>query len=242
MSVQSNIWVIIPAAGIGQRMGGSRPKQYLELLNRPVLSHALYRFAQLPGVRAVTVALHQQDSYWPTIDKPGNLRLQTVAGGSERCHSVYNALLSLSEADNNDWVLVHDAARPCIQLADIFKLLQAVQDSPVGGLLALPLTDTVKKAGADGDVESTLERTSLWRAQTPQMFRYGLLKSALEQALANARLVTDEAQAVELAGYRPRLVAGSPDNIKITAPGDLRLAELYLRMQAEALIGQAGAT
>jgi 2-C-methyl-D-erythritol 4-phosphate cytidylyltransferase len=235
----TSIWVIIPAAGIGQRMGGSRPKQYLELLNRPVLSHALFRLAQLPDVRSVTVALHQQDHYWPGIDKPENLKLHTVAGGNERCHSVYNAILSLAgQAQDSDWVLVHDAARPCVRVADIVKLLQALQDNPVGGLLALPLTDTVKKAGADGSVEATLQRDTLWRAQTPQIFRYALLKSALEQSLANALLVTDEAQAVEFAGHRPRLVAGSADNIKITAPGDLRLAELYLRMQAEALMEQ----
>src|SRR5688572_23108543 len=134
-----DIWVVIPAAGIGQRMGGAKPKQYLELLNRPVLSHALYRLAQLPGVRSVTVALHQQDHYWSGIDKPKNLQLHTVAGGSERCHSVYNAVLSLAPlARDDDWVLVHDAARPCVQVADIMKLLNALQDNPVGGLLALP--------------------------------------------------------------------------------------------------------
>jgi 2-C-methyl-D-erythritol 4-phosphate cytidylyltransferase len=235
----SNIWIVIPAAGIGQRMGGSRPKQYLELLNRPVLSHALYRLAQLPDIRSVTVALHPQDHYWPGINKPRNLQLHTVAGGSERCHSVYNAILSLaSQAQDDDWVLVHDAARPCVQVADILKLLQVLQGNPVGGLLALPLTDTVKQSDADGIVQKTLERSALWRAQTPQIFRYALLRSALEKAMASALLVTDEAQAVELAGHRPRLVAGSADNIKITAPGDLRLAELYLRMQAEALMEQ----
>jgi 2-C-methyl-D-erythritol 4-phosphate cytidylyltransferase len=229
----SRHWVIVPAAGIGRRMQSERPKQYLELVGMPVLSHVLHRLAQLPRVDALVVALHPEDRYWDAINKPLHARLKTVAGGAERCHSVYNALDSLDgEAQEQDWVLVHDAARPCVRMSDVLRLLRDIGRHPAGGLLALPLNDTVKRADAALQAETTVDRSGLWRAQTPQVFRYGALKSALASALAGNRLVTDESQAMELAGHRPLLVAGSADNIKITDMQDMKLAELYLQLQS----------
>jgi 2-C-methyl-D-erythritol 4-phosphate cytidylyltransferase len=226
-------WVIVPAAGIGRRMGGERPKQYLELAGLPVLAHVLHRFARLSGVAALVVALHPEDQYWDSLKKPPHLKLRTVDGGAERCHSVYNALTALTDqADDQDWVLVHDAARPCIRITDVSRLLRDIEQHPAGGLLALPMADTVKRADVAAQVEATLDRSLLWRAQTPQIFRYGPLKSALQRALAENRVVTDESQAMELAGHRPLLVAGSVDNIKITDMQDMKLAELYLQLQA----------
>jgi 2-C-methyl-D-erythritol 4-phosphate cytidylyltransferase len=226
-------WVIVPAAGAGRRMGSERPKQYLELAGMPVLSHVLQRFAGLPQLAAIMIALSPEDRYWNSIAKPPHARLQTLAGGAERCHSVWNALDALKgEAHERDWVLVHDAARPCVRMADVLRLLQDIERHPAGGLLALPLTDTVKRGDPAIQVEATLDRSGLWRAQTPQVFRYGALRDALGRALAENRIVTDESQAMELAGHRPLLVAGSADNIKITDMQDMRLAELYLQLQA----------
>jgi 2-C-methyl-D-erythritol 4-phosphate cytidylyltransferase len=226
-------WVIVPAAGVGRRMGSERPKQYLELAGMPVLSHVLQRFAGLPQLTAIMVALSPEDRYWNPIAKPLHVRLETVAGGAERCHSVWNALGALKgEARERDWVLVHDAARPCVRMADVLRLLRDIEQHPAGGLLALPLTDTVKRGDRAMQVEATLDRSGLWRAQTPQVFRYGALRDALERALAENHIVTDESQAMELAGHRPLLVAGSADNIKITDMQDMRLAELYLQLQA----------
>ncbi|HEY3486689.1 MAG TPA: 2-C-methyl-D-erythritol 4-phosphate cytidylyltransferase [Gammaproteobacteria bacterium] len=227
-------WVVIPAAGVGRRMQSERPKQYLELLGRPLLSHVLQRFAQLPGLGSIVVALHPADRYWQEIFKPPGLNIQTVHGGAERCHSVYNALVALTgQAQENDWVLVHDAARPCIRISDVQRLMQRIERHQAGGLLALPLTDTVKQADAGGQSEATLDRERLWRAQTPQVFRYGLLKKALHLALEQNIFVTDEAQAMEIVRYRPLLVAGSADNIKITGMQDMKIAELFLQLQAQ---------
>ncbi len=226
-------WVIVPAAGIGKRMSSERPKQYLELAGMPVLSHVLHRFARLPEVAALVVALHPEDRYWDSLVKPMHLKLQTVAGGAERCHSVYNALTALAgQADDQDWVLVHDAARPCVRIADVLRLLQDIAQHPAGGLLGLQVTDTVKRMDETW-VEATLDRSGLWRAQTPQVFRYGLLKAALARVLKQGLTVTDESQAMELAGHRPLLVAGSADNIKITNMQDMKLAEFYLQLQAQ---------
>jgi 2-C-methyl-D-erythritol 4-phosphate cytidylyltransferase len=153
-----------------------------------------------------------------------------VAGGDERCHSVLNAVHHLRGfADKHDWVLVHDAARPCVRTNDVIALLETLAKDACGGLLGVPVADTMKLLGADGRVVGTVDRQVLWHAQTPQMFRLGLLQSALEKAIAQDRLVTDEASAMEMAGYRPCMVRGHADNIKITVPSDLALAEFYLQ-------------
>jgi 2-C-methyl-D-erythritol 4-phosphate cytidylyltransferase len=227
-------FAVIPAAGVGTRMRSDTPKQYLALRGRPVIQHVVERFRRHPAIAGVVVALAADDRRWGSLRFGGVARLETVVGGAERCHSVLAALDVLSQqADPMDWVLVHDAARPCLRGSDVDRLIEALADDPVGGLLALPVRDTMKRAAPDGSVAETVDRIGLWHALTPQMFRLDALRSALQAALARDILVTDEAQAMELAGMQPRLIEGSPDNIKITRPEDLDLAELYLRHQGE---------
>ena len=226
-------WAVIPAAGAGRRMGGPIPKQYLQLQGRTVLDHAIGRLLSVGRIRGVRVALSSQDEHWQESRFAADARVVRVAGGVERCHSVRNALhdLATGPAAATDWVLVHDAARPCVRPEDIERLMDRLDGHPVGGLLASPIHDTVKQVDEGNRVRATLPRESLWRAFTPQMFRIGVLLDALEQALSAGRLVTDEAGAMELAGLAPLLVEGSPDNIKITRPGDLALAGFLLRQQ-----------
>lgn len=226
---EQNYWVVIPAAGVGKRMQADRPKQYLPLAGRTVIEHTLSRFAELPQIRGIVVALSEGDPYWPDLNINSRAPLFTIDGGEERCHSVLNALQRLSvEASDDDWVLVHDAARPCLRPDDVLKLIDTLAGDPVGGLLGLPMADTVKRVDDDGRVEATVPREALWRALTPQMFRLGPLRDALQQALAEGFLVTDEASAIEHAGLAPRMVEGHGDNIKVTRPEDLQLAALYL--------------
>jgi 2-C-methyl-D-erythritol 4-phosphate cytidylyltransferase len=223
---------VIPAAGVGKRMQADRPKQYLELHGRTVLEHTLSRFLDHPRISRVVVAVSDGDPYWQALGL-SHPKLQVASGGEERCHSVLNALSLLSnQASANDWVLVHDAARPCLRPGDLAHLLDALADHPVGGLLGLPVADTMKRTAADDTVVETVPREHLWRALTPQMFHFAELYSALDTALSNHQLVTDEASAMELAGKAPKMVEGHGDNIKITRPQDLRLAELFLAEQS----------
>ncbi|MBI2799067.1 MAG: 2-C-methyl-D-erythritol 4-phosphate cytidylyltransferase [Gammaproteobacteria bacterium] len=228
-SALSRVWAVIPAAGKGSRMGGDTPKQYLPLLGRTVIEHTVERLANHPRVAGVVLVLAADDAWWRTIAP--NLPVQTTLGGVERCHSVLNGLYALTAAHANDWILVHDAARPCLRATDIDRLLDELQDSPCGGLLALPVRDTLKRCTDNGAIEATVDRARLWHALTPQMFRLGALQAALEHALTMGLLVTDEAQAIEFAGGIPRVVEGSGDNLKITRPEDLKLAELFLLAQ-----------
>lgn len=211
-------------------MGGTIPKQYLRLHGRTVVAHAVARLAALPGMQGVLVAVAEDDPFWPDQAAGLPASVQRVAGGAERCHSVLNALDHLADrADPADWVLVHDAARPCVGPADLERLVTAVRDHPAGGLLAQRIHDTVKRSAVDADeVMETVDRTGLWRAQTPQMFRLGMLHAALGDALEAGALVTDESSAMERAGHRPLLVEGGAGNIKITRPEDLDLAEFFL--------------
>jgi len=227
-----NHWAVIPAAGVGKRMRSDTPKQYLPLGDKPVIVHTIERLAAHSKIKGLVVAVSEDDGYWPdleyTIDKP----LWRAPGGVERCHSVLNALHVLSShADDNDWVLVHDAARPCVRADDISLLIDAIDDDAIGGLLAIPVRDTMKRSTNENTVVDTLDRSCLWHALTPQMFRLGQLRDALAQALENESLVTDESSAMELAQYKPVLVEGHGDNIKITRPEDLMLAEFYLQQQ-----------
>ncbi|MCB1877581.1 MAG: 2-C-methyl-D-erythritol 4-phosphate cytidylyltransferase [Chromatiales bacterium] len=223
-------WAVIPAAGIGARMGVDRPKQYLTLAGRTVLEHSIGPLLAHPAIAAAVVAIRQDDPWWPTLTLRNDARVHTCAGGTERADSVRNALRHLLErgAHNDDWVLVHDAARPCLLAEDLERLIETLKDEHIGGLLAVPVTDTVKRAAGDGRVETTLPRTGLWRAATPQMFRFGPLVHALEVATAEGLLVTDESMAMEHMGHRPLLVASSARNLKITHPSDLPIAERYL--------------
>lgn len=224
-------WVIIPAAGKGTRMQAELPKQYLQLLDRTVLEHTLSCFAPHPKIAGVMLALASDDIRWPTL-RVKSATIRTTVGGPERCHSVLNALIALApDAARHDWVLVHDAARPCLRRTDIDRMIETLHDGRDGGILATPVRDTLKRCSAAGAIEQTIDRTSLWHALTPQMFRYASLRGALETALARGVLVTDEAQAIELTGAALRVVEGHADNLKITRPEDLVLAELYLRAQ-----------
>ncbi len=221
-------FVVVPAAGVGKRMGASIPKQYLELAGRPVLQHTLERLLAVREVRHVMVALAADDDRWPQLPVASHPRVLTTIGGVERADSVLAGLRSLEEiALEDDWVLVHDAARPCLRTGDVVRLLERLAEDPVGGILALPSVDTLKQV-EEGAIQQTLDRRRIWRALTPQMFRYGLLCDALERALNAGQVITDEANAMEYAGFRPKIVEGSPDNIKITRPEDLPLAEFYL--------------
>jgi 2-C-methyl-D-erythritol 4-phosphate cytidylyltransferase len=222
-------WALVPAAGVGRRMGGEVPKQYLELLGKRVIDHTLQRLLDHPLIAAAYVALSPDDGYWEACDYAADPRVVRVAGGEERCHSVLNLLHALQAvAGADDWVLVHDAARPCLSADDLDHLIETLAEHPVGGLLGIPVQDTLKRVSAQGEVAGTVPRADLWQAYTPQMFRFGLLTGALEAALQKGERVTDEASAVEQAGYRPQMVEGHAGNLKITRPADLALAAFYL--------------
>ncbi|MGM0413024.1 MAG: 2-C-methyl-D-erythritol 4-phosphate cytidylyltransferase [Pseudomonadota bacterium] len=227
-------WAVIPAAGAGRRMGSATPKQYLEIHGRAVLHHTVARLAAQPGLRGIVVAVDAADEHFDTLaaDLPGPVH--RVTGGAERADSVLAALDHLAgHAAADEWVLVHDAARPCLRGEDLDRLLTTLAGEAVGGLLGVPVVDTVKHADPGGVVDATVDRRGLWRALTPQMFRLGLLREALTAALAAGVPVTDEASAVEWAGHRPHMVEGAADNVKITRPEDLALAALYLDHQTE---------
>lgn len=217
-------WVVIPAAGVGSRMQADRPKQYLKLGQRSLIEHTLDCFLDQPGLLGLVVCLSPEDGWWLQLPCAVDPRITRTDGGRERADSVLNGLHRLAElgAAADDWVLVHDAARPNLAESDLLKLLAQLQDDPVGGLLAVPVRDTLKLADADGRVSSTPDRSLYWQAYTPQMFRLGALCSALGDALAAGAVITDESSAMEWAGHRPRLVEGRADNIKITRPEDLR--------------------
>ena len=224
--------VLIPAAGSGSRMGVEPPKQYLPLLGKPLIWHTLHVFAECSRISAITVALGADDQLWGGHDWSAfGDKVQVLhCGGESRSATVLNGLRALkNQIGTEDWVLVHDAARPGLTAGLLDRLLDTLTDDPVGGLLALPVADTMKRADADGRVASTEPREALWQAQTPQMFRYGLLCRALQQAQSSP---TDEAQAVEALGLRPKLVSGELCNLKITYPQDLELIAAILAAQA----------
>jgi 2-C-methyl-D-erythritol 4-phosphate cytidylyltransferase len=210
-------------------MGSETPKQYLELHGRPVIDHTLQRLIAHPQIARIYVALSPNDGWWDNTASARHPKTVRTNGGAERCYSVLNALNLLQQtAEEDDWVLVHDAVRPCLQRDDLDRLLDQLKNHPVGGLLGVPVRDTMKRTDGKGAVQETVSRDGLWHAFTPQMFRLGLLHRALEEVLAKGALVTDDASAMELAGHVPKMVEGRSDNIKITRPGDLELAAFYL--------------
>ena len=226
------VWAIVPAAGIGARMLADRPKQYLVLDDKTVIEHTLHRLASHPRITGLIVAIAEDDPYWPTITLPLNCPVHVVSGGTERADSVLNALQHLALlGDADPWVLVHDAARPCLRHQDIDQMLLKLSAHNVGGILGIPVNDTVKRVNALDEITDTVCRQGLWRASTPQMFRLQALKSALDIAKQQQLIVTDEASAMELAGLKPMMVEGHSDNIKITVPQDLALASLFLQLQ-----------
>lgn len=227
----ARLWAVVPAAGKGARMGADRPKQYLELAGRTVLEHTLRRLLDEPRITTVVVALAADDPLGRSIVASLGPRVLATTGGTERCHSVLNGLEAQTTADADDWALVHDAARPCLRQLDLARLIDTLHADDCGGILAVPVRDTLKRCGPSGAIEHTVDRAQLWHALTPQMFRFGLLRDALRAVISTNRLVTDEAEAVELMGRVPRVVEGHADNVKITRPEDLPLADYYLRTQ-----------
>lgn len=222
-----SFWVVIPAAGIGSRMRADRPKQYLQVAGQSILEHTLQRFLDHPQLKGLAVSLAVDDRYWPELSCSRDPRILRAQGGRERADSVLNALqrLAAAGAEPGDWVLVHDAARPNLSAGDLERLLATLADDPVGGLLAVPARDTLKRSSSQGRVDSTVDRSVIWHAYTPQMFRLGMLSDALADALAAGVPVTDESSAMEWAGHSPALVQGRADNLKVTSPEDLEWLE-----------------
>jgi 2-C-methyl-D-erythritol 4-phosphate cytidylyltransferase len=228
-SVQK-IWAVVPAAGSGKRLSAEKPKQYFNILNKTVIEHTLERLLSHESVVGVSLAIAPSDILWETIKFKTPKTVLVTAGGQERCHSVLSALNALQQVSGpNDWVLVHDAARPCVRLHDIDKLINELKDHPVGGILAVPVHDTIKRSNMAAEIVGTVDRRQLWQAQTPQMFRLNALRTALHLAIQDGFIVTDEASAMEHMGLQPKLVEGHTDNIKVTRLEDLQLAEFYLR-------------
>ncbi len=229
-----NIWVIVPAAGCGKRMGGDTPKQYLPLAGRSMLDWTLHRLLLLPEISRVTVAIAPQDQQFAQLSYAGTPRVRRVAGGATRAESVLSGLRSLDGlAHAEDCVLVHDAARPLIHPDDIRAVIQAVAQSPQEGvILATPVADTLKRSIDQTHVDGTVAREGLWQAQTPQAARYGVLRAAIEDTVARGETLTDESGALESAGVPVRLLAAQHPNFKVTTPQDLSLADLIVANQA----------
>ncbi|WP_407083229.1 2-C-methyl-D-erythritol 4-phosphate cytidylyltransferase [Photobacterium leiognathi] len=221
---------VVPAAGVGSRMAADRPKQYLTIAGKTILEHSVERLLSLPEIQHVVIAVSKTDPYFPTLPLANDPRITVVDGGAERVDSVFSGLAAIN--DDNAWVMVHDAARPCVRLDDLCQLMVAAQQSEYGAILATPVRDTMKRAKVneqDNVIDHTVDREQLWHALTPQMFRAGQLREALTTALAQDAVITDEASALEFCGYSPVLVKGRADNLKVTQPEDLALAEFYLQ-------------
>lgn len=234
-----SIWAIVPAAGIGTRMQSDIPKQYLALNGRPVIEHTVNALLTNENISGLVIALAQDDDYFAEIDVSSEKPVIKAGGGKERADSVLSALNTLFQSQQyceTDWVMVHDAVRPCLRQQDIDKLVVEVGANMNGGLLALPVRDTMKRqkpgkmpSKSNPEIDQTVDRENLWHALTPQYFPASGLKNAIEKALRSGQVLTDESSAMELSGFSPLLVHGHEDNIKITRPDDLTLAGLYLQ-------------
>jgi 2-C-methyl-D-erythritol 4-phosphate cytidylyltransferase len=226
------LWCVVPAAGRGTRVGGDCPKQYLPLAGRPLIEHTLQRLAAHPRIGGLLVTLAAADRHWSGIATLNGKPVRSAVGGAERSDSVLAGLDALPDnVGTDDFVLVHDAARPCVRLADIDKLIE-LAGAAGGGLLGAPLRDTLKRADATGHSSLTEPRDQRWRAFTPQMFRRGPLSAALREAARRGVNPSDEAMAMEQAGFAPLLVEGAEDNIKVTTAADFALAEFLLERTA----------
>ena len=225
MTSNRKIIAVVPAAGIGSRMQADKPKQYLPIHGQSILQHTLNVLLSYPHISQIVLAVAADDPYIAQLNLTQNPKITLVEGGETRADSVLNGLKAI-QTDTNVWVMVHDAARPCLTHGDLDKLLEINDDN--GAILAIPATDTIKRALPSQQIAHTEDRSQLWLAQTPQFFRAALLRNALIHAKQQQLAVTDEASAMELVGFRPHLVAGRSDNIKVTRPEDLALAEFYL--------------
>lgn len=221
------ITAVVPAAGIGSRMAADRPKQYLPVAGKTILEHTVTRLLSHPAISRVVIAISPVDPYFPALPLADEPRITVVDGGAERADSVFAGLAAIE--NEQSWVLVHDAARPCLRQADLERLISAALQSDSGALLAAPVRDTMKRGNGSLGVAATVCRNDLWHALTPQMFRVKQLRDSLTQALAQGAVITDEASALEFCGWQPRLVPGRADNLKVTQPEDLALAEFYLQ-------------
>lgn len=222
--------VVMPAAGVGKRMQASCPKQYLTINDKTILEHTVQRLLSHQAIAHVVIALGEHDEYFPSTSLANNDSVTGVVGGKERVDSVLAGLQSL-DVEKSPWVLVHDAARPCVQHQDLTSLITYCIEHEHGGILATPVRDTMKQATLTGVIDKTLDRSQMWHALTPQMYKTEELISAITSALAQGITITDESSAMEAFGYTSGLVAGSSDNIKITQPEDLHLAEFILQQQ-----------
>ncbi len=218
----TNYFSIIPAAGKSQRFAADLPKQYHTINGLPILQLSIQPFLDHPLIEKVLVVVNAEDNHWQHLSIANHPKILTTIGGEVRRDSVINGLKALKTlAKPNDWILVHDGARPFIRLDEINTLIHVLNEHPVGGLLGVPVKDTLKKISAEGEILNTIDRSELWHAQTPQMFRFELLKDALEKSRTNDILVTDESSAIEMAGYKPLMVQGSQRNTKITFAHDI---------------------
>jgi len=225
-------WAIVPAAGLGQRFGADIPKQFHQLNGALVAQHTLSRLLSLSIIEAIIAPCDVGSGYWSKVAACNDPRVQLVPGGKQRAYSVLNGLAAIeSRADENDWVLVHDMARPCITANNIAQLIAELAEHKVGGLLAAPVNDTLKFVTADNRIISTVNRAEYRAAQTPQMFRFGLLKKSIKAMLDDNKLPTDEAAAMEYSGFEALVVNGRQDNIKITRREDLTIAEAIMKNQ-----------
>jgi len=225
--------VIIPAAGVGTRMENVLPKQYLPLAGKPIIAHIIQTFFNHPRITGIHLALSPEDKFWNNLalDKESHLNIH-YTGGESRSETVLNTLEAM-QVDQDDWVLIHDAARPGLTHESLNHLLESLEADAVGGLLALPVADTIKKSNEMNDVDQTVSRQNLWQAQTPQMFRYSMLKKALAEYDG---LPTDESEAVEALGFSPKLVHGELRNLKVTYPEDLALLEMIFEHASEQML------
>lgn len=228
----NKIWAIVPAAGKGARMDSDLPKQYLPLAGKTVIEHSLHTLHANTQIEKIIVAINPNDNHWKQLSTQYEKKVISIEGGDERFYSVYKALQHLKNlAQDNDWVLVHDAARPCLLKQDLHHLMSSLINHPVGGLLMAPVVDTIKRTNLQGSITETVDRSDLYRALTPQMFRYKLLFQAFTFCLEQTPLPTDEAMAIEHYGLLPQGVLGDACNIKITLPTDLATATNFLLAQ-----------
>ena len=231
MNAMPKCWAVIPAAGIGERVGSSIPKQYLQIVGKTILQHAINPFVGHGRIAGITVALHPEDTHFATlgIGAAASDKVHTVIGGVTRTHSVLKALESIeAQLVKDDFVLVHDAARPCLTNNDLDLLIDTCFAHEVGGIIGSRVADTLKHVEKN-NIVSTLDRENIWRAYTPQMFRFGLLQSAIQKAFKDNVCITDEASALEYIGYQPCMVEGDARNIKVTTVEDISLAEIFLQ-------------
>ena len=229
------IWAIVPASGVGARMQGAVPKQYLQLCGKSILEHTLDRLLSFKQIGGVVLVLREEDRTWQTLNYQSRKPLITATGGEERQHSVFSGLLKLLEIETADpLVMVHDAVRPLVSHQDLERLIKSAKHNPAGAILGVPVSDTLKRQDDHANIAETVERSGLWRAFTPQLFRAKLLLKSFEHVSKNNLPITDDAAAIEALGMRPALVECSAQNIKITHPQDLELAtQIMLQQQAQ---------